>query len=116
MSAINKLFRNPFYALAIIAGLMFTMTTCADVVLMMKTNRAGTSPQPGEPGFSLLDLLDRHGTEILAGLAEMARQRGCERLRLRVFDENPARRLYLRFGFFEVQRDGEAAWLEKTLA
>ena len=67
MSAINKLFRNPFYALAMLAGLMFTVTACADVVLMMKTNRAGTSPQPGEPGFNLLDLLDRHGTEILAG-------------------------------------------------
>jgi hypothetical protein len=63
----KKLLRNPFYALAMLAGLMFTVTTCADVVLMMKTNRAGAMPHPGEPGFELMDLLDRHGTEILAG-------------------------------------------------
>lgn len=56
-----------------------------------------------------------YGTEMLADLAGIARLRGCERLRLRVFDENPARRLYLRVGFVEVQRDGSAAWLEMLL-
>jgi GNAT superfamily N-acetyltransferase len=56
-----------------------------------------------------------YGTEMLADLTGMARRRGCERLRLRVFDENPARRLYLRFGFVEVQRDDAATWLEMPL-
>jgi hypothetical protein len=63
----KKLLRNPFYALALLLGLAFTITACADGVLMMKTNRAGTLPRPGEPGFALMDLLDRHGTAILAG-------------------------------------------------
>lgn len=64
---IKKLLRNPFYALAMLAGLMFTVTACADIVLMMKSNRVGALPHRGEPGFELMDLLDRHGTAILAG-------------------------------------------------
>lgn len=53
-----------------------------------------------------------YGSSVLADLVDLARNRGCECLRLRVFDENPARRLYLRFGFVETERDGSAAWLE----
>jgi len=56
-----------------------------------------------------------YGTEMLIDLAEMARVRGFKRLRLRVFDENPARQLYLRFVFSEVRRDRGAAWLEMPL-
>ena len=48
-------------------GLLFTLTTCADIVLMMKSNRAGALPRRGEPGYELMDLLDKHGTAILAG-------------------------------------------------
>lgn len=57
-----------------------------------------------------------YGSAMLADIAALARERGCRRLRLRVFDENPARRLYLRVGFVEVERDGGAAWLELALA
>jgi GNAT superfamily N-acetyltransferase len=57
-----------------------------------------------------------HGRALLADLAAMARGRGRDRLRLRVFDENPARRLYQRAGFVEVERDGGAAWMEQPLA
>ncbi|HEX4000025.1 MAG TPA: hypothetical protein VHX65_15845 [Pirellulales bacterium] len=65
--SIKHRLRNPFYALAMVLGLLFTITTCADAVLMMKTNRAGAMPRPGEPGYELMTLLDRHGTEILVG-------------------------------------------------
>lgn len=57
-----------------------------------------------------------HGRALLADVAAMARARGRDRLRLRVFDENPARRLYERVGFVEVERDGGAAWMEQALA
>src|SRR4051794_27051443 len=56
-----------------------------------------------------------YGAAVLHDLPEMARARGSDRLRLRVFDENPARRLYLRSGFVEVERDGNAAWLERAV-
>jgi len=63
----NKLLRNPFYALALLVGLLFTITVCVDAALIVKTNATGNAPRRGEPGFALLDLLDRHGTKILAG-------------------------------------------------
>ena len=62
----KKLLRNPFYALALVFGLLFTLTACADGVLMLRSNRAGL-PHRGEPGYELLNLLDRHGTEIFVG-------------------------------------------------
>lgn len=65
--SIKQQFRNPFYAVAMLLGLLFTITACADVVLMMKANRAGAMPHRGDPGYALMDLLDRHGTAILVG-------------------------------------------------
>jgi hypothetical protein len=65
--SIKQRLRNPFYAIAMLLGLVFTVTACADVVLMMKSGRAGALPHRGEPGYALMDLLDKHGTEILAG-------------------------------------------------
>jgi uracil-DNA glycosylase len=55
-----------------------------------------------------LQLLPAHrgrgiGTWAIAGAAAIARGRGLHRLRLRVLEENPARRLYARVGF-EVER------------
>ncbi len=55
-----------------------------------------------------LQLLPAHrgrgiGTWAIAGAAAIARGRGLHRLRLRVLEENPARRLYARAGF-EVER------------
>lgn len=63
----RKLLRNPFYALALVIGLLFTLTACADGVLMLRANRAGAMPKQGEPGYELMELLDRHGTEIFVG-------------------------------------------------
>ncbi len=68
--SIKQRLRNPFYAVAMVLGLLFTLTACADGVLMVKVNRAGAMPMPGEPGYELMDLLDRHGTEIF--VAELA--------------------------------------------
>lgn len=55
-----------------------------------------------------LQLLPAHrgrgiGAWAIAGAAAIARGRGLHRLRLRVLEENPARRLYARVGF-EVER------------
>jgi hypothetical protein len=64
---------NPFYLLAMLFGVAFTITACAYGLMMLRANRAEGSPQEGQPGFGLLDLLRQHGTAILvtelAGLA-----------------------------------------------
>jgi GNAT superfamily N-acetyltransferase len=57
-----------------------------------------------------------YGRGMLDDIAAMARGRGCRVVRLHVFDENPARRLYLRVGFVEVGREEGAAWLQWDLA
>jgi len=50
-------------------------------------------------------------------LAErIARERGAVELRLRVFDSNPAVRLYLRRGFRRAAHDGSFLTLEKSAA
>ncbi len=48
-------------------GLAFTLTACAFGVLMVRANRDVAPPKPGESGYVLTDLLDRHGMAILAG-------------------------------------------------
>jgi hypothetical protein len=48
-------------------GLAFTLTACAFGVLMVRSNRDVAPPKPGESGYALVDLLDRHGMAILAG-------------------------------------------------
>ena len=47
-------------------GLAFTLTACALGVLMVRSNRDVAPPKPGESGYTLLNLLDRHGLAILA--------------------------------------------------
>jgi GNAT superfamily N-acetyltransferase len=53
-----------------------------------------------------------HGWAMLEAIVDLARERGCRIIRLRVFDENPAQRLYRRFGFRDVEREPGASWLE----
>jgi hypothetical protein len=60
----TKLLRNPFYAIAMVLGLLFTLTACAEGVLMLKSNRDGALPRQGESGYDLMNLLDQHGTEV----------------------------------------------------
>jgi hypothetical protein len=61
---------NPFYLLAMLFGIAFTITACAYGLMMLRANRGEGLPQEGQPGFGLLDLLSRHGTAIL--VAELA--------------------------------------------
>jgi hypothetical protein len=64
---------NPFYLLAMLFGIAFTITACAFGVMMLKSIRPEGLPEAGAPGHGLMDLLGRHGTAImtaeLAGLA-----------------------------------------------
>jgi hypothetical protein len=64
---------NPFYLLAMVFGIAFTITACAFGVMMLKSIRPEGLPEAGAPGHGLMDLLGRHGTAILmvelAGLA-----------------------------------------------
>lgn len=67
---------NPFYLLAMIFGIAFTITACAYGVMMLKSIRPGGLPRPGERGAGLMDLLSDHGAMIMAievaGLAVFA--------------------------------------------
>ena len=51
------------------------------------------------------------GTWAVREIASLAEKEGCETVRLRVFLENPARRLYLRLGFVDAEPDGGAVWM-----
>src|ERR1700730_6316054 len=64
---------NPFYLLAVLFGIAFTITACAYGLMMLRSIRAEGLPQEGQPGFGLMDLLSQHGTAILAvGVAALA--------------------------------------------
>jgi hypothetical protein len=64
---------NPFYLLAMLFGVVFTLTACAYGVMMVHANRVEGLPDRGQPGFDLMDLLNKRGAAILcveiAGLA-----------------------------------------------
>lgn len=53
------------------------------------------------------------GTRILAYLETLLSAVECQTIRLRVYHENPARRLYMRFGFREVERNEATSYLQR---
>ena len=57
---------NPFYFLAMLFGIAFTITACAYGVMMLKSIRPEGLPRPGQPGSGLMDLLSQRGIAILA--------------------------------------------------
>jgi hypothetical protein len=57
---------NPFYFLAILFGIAFTITACAFGVMMLKSIRPEGLPHPGQAGSGLMDLLSQRGVAILA--------------------------------------------------
>lgn len=57
---------NPFYILAMIFGVAFTITACAYGLMMLKSIRPEGLPREGQPGAGLMDLLRQQGTAILA--------------------------------------------------
>jgi hypothetical protein len=57
---------NPFYFLAVLFGITFTITACAFGVMMLKAIQPEGLPRPGQPGSGLMDLLSQHGVVILA--------------------------------------------------
>ncbi len=56
---------NPFYLLAMLFGIAFTITACAYGLMMLRSIRAEGLPQEGHPGYGLMELLRQHGTAIL---------------------------------------------------
>ncbi len=57
---------NPFYLLAMLFGVAFTITACAYGLMMLKSIRPEGLPREGEPGAGLMDLLRQNGTTLLA--------------------------------------------------
>src|SRR5438270_2207764 len=57
---------NPFYFLAMLFGIAFTITACAYGVMMLKSIRPEGLPRAGQPGSGLMNLLSQHGIAILA--------------------------------------------------
>jgi hypothetical protein len=56
---------NPFYLLAILFGIAFTITACAYGLMMLKSIRPEGLPRAGQSGAGLMDLLSQHGAAIL---------------------------------------------------
>jgi len=55
------------------------------------------------------------GSLVLAHLNTLLPDLACTAIRLRVYDENPARRLYLRVGFREVERLEGMSFLQREV-
>ena len=55
------------------------------------------------------------GTFLMDLMEKETKKRGIRRINLKVFKDNPAKRLYLRLGYKKIQDDGPAAILEKRL-
>jgi GNAT superfamily N-acetyltransferase len=56
------------------------------------------------------------GTAAIERAAQEALARGLSRLRLKVFRDNPAADLYLRYGFAVVRKDADFYWMECVLS
>lgn len=55
---------NPFYVLLVVLGIAFTLTACADVVMMLKALHPDAE-QAAPRGAALLKFIDRYGTALL---------------------------------------------------
>lgn len=55
------------------------------------------------------------GQWIMTCVVQMARDRGCESVRLKVFKSNPAADLYLRLGYFYVGEEPAQFWMERPV-
>lgn len=67
-----------------------------------------------------LQLIEAHrgegvGTWAMAGIAQMAVERGCNRIRLKVFKSNPATALYRRLGYANVGEEAALLWMERFI-
>ncbi|SEP59276.1 Acetyltransferase (GNAT) family protein [Pseudomonas sp. NFACC02] len=65
-----------------------------------------------------LQLIEAHrgegvGAWAMAGIAQMAVERGCNRIRLKVFKSNPATALYRRLGYANVGEEAALLWMER---
>ncbi|HSI11512.1 MAG TPA: GNAT family N-acetyltransferase [Chthoniobacter sp.] len=92
-------------------------------ILWVSDARVGYVRLRSEPPILLLDDLQiapshQHcgfGSCILSHLDTLLPEFGCHTIRLRVYHENPARRLYLRSGFQEVERNEGTSYLHRTV-
>lgn len=60
MSSRRKAF-NPFYALLVVVGVLFTVTACAYGVMTVRDLRATTLPPEDAPGEALMEQVRQHG-------------------------------------------------------
>lgn len=64
MNADRKPF-NPFYALLVLVGVAFTLTSCAYGVMTVRDMRATAPTPPDAPGEPLMEWLRQHGFTAL---------------------------------------------------
>jgi hypothetical protein len=56
---------NPFYLLCVAAGVIFTVTACAEGLVMLRANRGFNFSDANETMHPLMNLLEQHGLAIL---------------------------------------------------
>ncbi len=56
---------NPFYLLAMLLGVAFTLTACAFGLLLLRSQRPEGLPAQGQSGYELMELLNHHGVTIM---------------------------------------------------
>lgn len=90
---------NPFYVLLVVFGVAFALTACAYSVMTFRAVRVPSIDDESVGGAALLDFLDRHGGQLMAGeLALLAASTvgaiGTDRYWMRrAYREHPANRL-----------------------
>jgi multisubunit Na+/H+ antiporter MnhB subunit len=57
-------FRNPFYALLLVAGIIFSVTACAYCVMAFRAVLPGQAAEASLSGEGLMQMLDRYGVWI----------------------------------------------------
>jgi GNAT superfamily N-acetyltransferase len=56
------------------------------------------------------------GAWIMGWVRRVAKERGCESVRLKVFKNNPATALYRRLGYMSVGEEAALLWMEQIVA